>query len=146
MKLLVRIVAAAAGIGAAVGAVLWAKKNLTVDVSKEPETPEEKAELDEIEAEAAQKTEEELKDAEGNALKTALARAKGWVRSHVYVKVTPPEEPAEEEPTEEGAEKPADAETAEEPAAPEAAEAPAAEDEDSKLNASALADPESIEG
>lgn len=134
MKLLVRIVAAAAGIGAAVGAVLWAKKNLTVDVSKEPETPEEKAELDEIEAEAAQKTEEELKDAEGNILKTALARAKGWVRSHVYVKVTPP------------AEEPADAETAEEPAAPEAAEAPAAEDEDSKLNASALADPESIEG
>ena len=76
MKLLVRIIAAAAGIGAAVGAVLWAKKNLTVDVSKEPVTPEEKAELDEIEAEAAQKTEEELKDAEGNALKTALARSR----------------------------------------------------------------------
>ena len=150
MKKLLGITAALAGLGAA---AWWVKNNVTVDISKDAETPDETAELDAAEAEAAAKTAAELEAAAGDPVKTAVAKAKGWVRSHVTVTVRKDEEaPApEEEPEEEP-----DAEVYAEPAAPaaapaadepnpnpvEAAPAAAPVDGDGKLDPTAIADPQ----
>ena len=164
MKKLLGITAALAGLGAA---AWWLKKNVTVDIKAEPESPEEEAALDAMEAEAEAKTETELKAAEGDALKTAVALVKGWVRRHVTVTRTPDEpetpeteEAPEEEPAEEVyADPAAPAEEAPEapvadaaPAAPaddgpnpnpvEAAPAAAPVDENGKLDATTIAAPE----
>ena len=146
MKKLLGITAALAGLGAA---AWWVKNNVTVDISKDAESPEETAELDAAEAEAAAKTAAELEAAAGDPVKTAIAKAKGWVRSHVTVTVKPDDEaPApDEEPEEEP-----EAEVYAEPAAPasetpnpnpvEAAPAAAPVDEDGKLDPTAIADPQ----
>ena len=146
MKKLLGITAALAGLGAA---AWWVKNNVTVDISKDAESPEETAELDAAEAEAAAKTAAELETAAGDPVKTAIAKAKGWVRSHVTVTVKPDAEAAapEEEPEAEP-----DAEVYAAPAAPasetpnpnpvEAAPAAAPVDEDGKLDPTAIADPQ----
>lgn len=164
MKKLLGITAALAGLGAA---AWWLKKNVTVDIKAEPESPEEEAALDAMEAEAEAKTEAELKAAEGDAFKTAAALVKGWVRRHVTVTRTPDgpetpetEEAPEEEPAEEVyADPAAPAEEVPEapvedaaPAAPaddgpnpnpvEAAPAAAPVDENGKLDATTIAAPE----
>ncbi len=166
MKRLLGITAALAGLGAA---AWWVKKNVTVDIKAEPESPEEEAALDAMEAEAEAKTEAELKAAEGDVFKTAAALAKGWVRRHVTVTRTPDEpeaeEAPEEEPTEEVYADPADPAPVEDadpaapapvedaaPAAPaddvpnpnpvEAAPAAAPVDENGKLDATTIAAPE----
>lgn len=143
MKKLLGITAALAGLGAA---AWWVKNNVTVDISKDAESPEETAELDAAEAEAAARTAAELEAAAGDPVKTAIAKAKGWVRSHVTVTVKPDTETpaAEEEPEEEP-----DAEVYAEPASEtpnpnpvEAAPAAAPVDEDGKLDPTAIADPQ----
>lgn len=144
MKKLLGITAALAGLGAA---AWWVKNNVTVDISKDAESPEETAELDAAEAEAAAKTAAELEAAAGDPVKTAVAKAKGWVRRHVTVTVKPDDETPDEDPEEEP-----DAEVYAAPAAPvsetpnpnpvEAAPAAAPVDEDGKLDPTAIADPQ----
>lgn len=91
-----RVLAVAAGLGAAAGAAVWAKKNVTFSVRKmtEEELAEEaaqeeqrEAQKEELRAAAQAKTESELEAAEGSPVRTALARAKGFVRRHVLIKL-----------------------------------------------------------
>ncbi len=154
-----RILAVLAGAGAVAGAAAWAKKNydVKVDVRPEdelsgeelPEEPEEGAtgeELDAARAANEARTEAELKAAEGNALKTGLALAKGWLRRHIIVVVSRDGEAgAEAEPSAPAGEEAApaaDAPDAPNPNPVEAAPAAAPVQEDGRLDATKLASPE----
>lgn len=158
MRLLGRILAIVAGVGAAVGAVLWAKNNVTFSVRKmtEEEETEEEARVAEYKAEVDEQTAAEIEAAGDDAVAVTLARIKGWVRKLASsVEITKGEDELANEgehtegsqtPEDGAAEPPVDA-PAPEDGGPNAnpVDAQPAEpewDEDGKLDATKLASPE----
>lgn len=148
MKLLGRILTVAAGLGAAIGVASWAKKNVSVSVRKM--TEEEKAEEEAEKAEAQAETEAAVEAAGDDVVQAYIARAKGWLRSHFYVKVTRGEEAETsdelpEEELEEGEERVYVPLTEDDGPNPNPVEAPASEpvrDQEGRLDATTLASPE----
>ena len=153
MKLLARILAVVAGVGAVAGAAFWAKNNVTFSVRKmtEEEQAEEEARVAEAEAEVDAETAAEVEAAGDDAVVKTMARIKGWVRKlGAGVQITRGEEEEHTEGSqtpEDGAAEPQFDVPAPEDTGPnlnpvEAAPTQAPLDEDGRLDATKLAAPE----